>query len=125
MTTSNIYLSFNGNCEEAFNFYQSVLGGEMPYIGRYKDIPPHDGMPVIPAELLEKIMHISLKLSSETRLMGSDVGGEWAPTFVQGNNFSISLNVDSKEDADRLFSGLSEGGKIIMPLVDAFWDDYF
>jgi len=73
----------------------------------------------------EKIMHISLPVSKETVLMGSDTGGEWAPTYIQGNNFTISINTDSKAEADRLFNGLAEGGKVSMPMADVFWGDYF
>lgn len=124
MTTVNIYLTFNGNCEEAFNFYKSVFGGEFPYIGRYKDMPPVEGKSVSP-EAGDKIMHVALPISKETMLMGSDKGGEWAASFSQGNNFSISINTDSKEEADRLFNGLSEGGRVTMPMADTFWGDYF
>lgn len=75
MTTVNVYLTFNGNCEEAFNFYKSVFGGEFPYIGRYKDMPPQDGHKMDNKDA-EKIMHVSLPISKETVLMGSDTGGE-------------------------------------------------
>jgi len=125
MTTVNVYLNFKGNCEEAFNFYKSVFGGEFPYIGRFKDMPPQEGMPPLTKEMENMIMHVSLAISKETMLMGSDTGGEWAPGFLQGNNFSISINTDSKEEADRLFNGLSAGGKVIMPQSDTFWGDYF
>lgn len=124
MTTVNVYLTFNGNCEEAFNFYKSVFGGEIPYIGRYKEIPPSEGTKISPEDG-EKIMHISLPISKETMLMGSDTGGEWASSYKEGNNFSISINTDTKEEADRLFKGLSNGGLVTMPLADAFWGDYF
>ena len=125
MTTVNVYLNFNGNCEEAFNFYRSVFGGEFPYIGRFKDMPSQEGMPPLSKEMEDKIMHVSLPISNETMIMGSDTGGEWAPGFKQGNNFSISINTDSKEEADRLFNSLSEGGQITMPLENTFWGDYF
>ena len=125
MTTVNVYLNFHGNCEEAFLFYKSVFGGEFPYIGRYKDMPPQEGMPPLSKEMENKIMHVSLPISKETMIMGSDIGGEWAPTFKQGNNFSISITTDSKEKADNLFNGLSNGGKITMPLNTTFWGDYF
>lgn len=124
MTTVNIYLMFNGNCEEAFNFYKSVLGGDFPYVGRYKDIPANEGTPVSPDDA-EKIMHISLPVSKETMLMGSDTGGEWASDYSQGNNFSISINTESKEQADKFFNGLSEGGFVTMPMNNTFWGDYF
>ena len=124
MTTVNVYLTFNGNCLEAFNFYKSVFGGEFPYIGRYKDMPANENHPVSPGEE-DRIMHISLPISQETMLMGCDTGGEWASSFVPGNNFSISITADSKESADRLFNGLSAGGKVTMPMNKTFWGDYF
>lgn len=125
MTTVNVYLTFDGNCEEAFNFYKSVLGGEFSYVGRFKDMPPQEGMPPITEEMSNKIMHMSLPISKETMLMGSDTGGEWASSFIRGNNFSISITTDSKENADRFFKGLSAGGNVTMPLADTFWGDYF
>ena len=101
MTVANVYLNFDGNCEEAFEFYKSVFGGEFPYIGRYKAVPPQEGMPPIPAEMGEKIMHISLPISKETMIMGSGVGGEWGPPIKPRNNLSISLSTASKEEANR------------------------
>jgi PhnB protein len=124
MTTVNVYLTFNGNCEEAFNFYKSVFGGEFPYVGRYKDMKEMGG-DAMPEEAGEKIMHMSLPISQETAIMGSDTGGEWAPNYSQGNNFSISINTNTKEEADRLFNGLSTDGTVTMPLNTTFWGDYF
>jgi PhnB protein len=125
MTTVNTYLNFDGNCEEAFTFYKSVFGGEFPYIGRFSDMPPQEGMPPMPAEMASRIMHVSLPISKETMLMGSDTGGEWASSYKQGNNFSISISTDSKEEADRLFNELSAGGQQTMPMNQTFWGDYF
>ncbi len=124
MTTVNVYLTFNGNCLEAFNFYKSVFGREFNYVGRFKDMPPQEGKP-LSAEDAERIMHIGLPISQETMLMGSDTGGEWASCHEVGNNFSISVNTDSREEADRLFNGLSAGGNITMPMQKTFWGDYF
>lgn len=124
MTTVNIYLTFNGNCEEAFNFYKSVFGGEFSYIGRFKDMPDSGGKP-LPKEDLGKIMHVGLPISKETMLLGSDTGGEWAPYFSAGNNFSVSVTTSSKTEADRLFNGLSAGGRVTMPLEKTFWGEYF
>ena len=124
MATVNIYLTFNGNCEEAFKFYQSVFGGEIPYMGRFKDMPPGEDSKLNPGEE-NRIMHVSLPISKETMLMGSDTGGEWASGYSQGNNFAISITADSKEEADKLFKGLSSGGKVTMPLSKTFWADYF
>ncbi len=125
MTTVNIYLTFNGNCLEAFHFYQSVFGGEFPYVGKFSDMPPQDGMPPMSAEDAEKIMHISLPISAETMLMGSDTGGEWSASFTQGNNFSISVNTDSEQEADKIYGGLSADGKATMPMSKTFWGSYF
>ncbi len=124
MATVNTYLNFSGNCEEAFNFYKSVFGTEFSYIGRFGEMPPQEGCEPMNEEFANKIMHVSLPIGN-TILMGSDTGGEWAPNFVQGNNFAISINTDSKEEADVLFNGLSAGGMVTMPMADTFWGAYF
>lgn len=129
MATVNVYLTFNGNCEEAFNFYKSVFGGEFAYVGRFGEMPPgdhtSDDCPPISPEDADKIMHVSLPISAETVLMGSDVGGGWGAQFMEGNNFSISINTESMEEADRLFAGMSAGGKVTMPMESTFWGAYF
>ena len=124
MTSVNVYLTFKGNCEEAFNFYKSVFGGEFGYIGRFKDMPPMDGKPV-PANEADKIMHVSLPISKETSLMGSDSSDAFGHVTTIGNNFSISVNTDSKSNADNLFKKLSAGGSVNMPMADTFWGSYF
>jgi len=124
MTTINTYLTFNGNCEEAFLFYKSVFGGEFAHIGKFKDMPEDPKFPV-PETDKEKIMHISFPISKETILMGSDAGGEWAANYIKGNNFSISINTNNKVEADRLFNDLSQEGQVIMPMNKTFWDSYF
>ena len=124
MATVNAYLTFNGNCKEAFDFYKSVFGGEYPYVGTFADMPPTDGKPLSEADK-KRIMHISLPISKETIIMGSDTTGEWASHYKAGNNFSLSLNAGSKDEADRLFHALSAGGQVTMPLQDTFWGAYF
>ena len=124
MTSLNIYITFDGNCEEAFTFYKSVLGGEYASIMRFSDLPPSQGM-TIPEEHQKRIMHISLPVSEDHILMGSDIGGDWAADFREGNNFSVSISADTREEADRLFHGLSESGMITMPMSDTFWGSYF
>ena len=123
MATTNIYLTFNGNCEEAFNFYKSVFGGEFSYIGRFGEMPESDDYKVSEADK-NKIMHVSLSIGSSI-LMGSDTGGEWAPNYKQGNNFSISISADSKAEADKIFNALSKDGQVTMPMDNTFWGDYF
>ncbi len=124
MPLVNPYINFKGNCEEAFNFYKSVLGGEFSMVGRYKDMPPSEGAHASTMDG-EKIMHIALPISRETCLMGSDVGGEWAKYIADGNNIQISINTESEEEASRIFNGLSEGGRVNMPLEKTFWGAFF
>jgi PhnB protein len=123
MATSNIYLNFKGNCEEAFNFYKSVFGGEFSYIGRFSEMPESDEYKVPEADK-NKIMHVGLPIGNTT-LMGSDTGEEWESAFVLGNNFSVSINAETKQEADKLFEALAQGGKITMPIANTFWGDYF
>lgn len=125
MTTVNVYLTFDGICEEAFTFYKKVFGGEFTYLGRFKDMPPMDGMPPVPESQAERVMHVSLPVSTETILMGSDSGGEWGPKLEVGNNISVSISTGTKDEANRLFNELSAGGKVNMPMQSTFWGDYF
>lgn len=125
MAIINVYLNFNGNCREAFDFYKSVLGGEYSYITSFGDMPPQEGMPPLSDAEKELVMHVSLPVSEETVLMGSDTLPAFGGPVTPGDNFSISLNPDSRDEADRLFAALSEGGKVTMPLADMFWGDYF
>lgn len=125
MTSISIYLNFNRNCEEAFMFYKTVFGGEFETLNRLKEMPPNNNAEPLAEELGEKIMHVSLPISKETVLMGSDVGGEWSNSFKQGNNFAISVNTDNQDEATRIFNALAEGGKITMPLAKTFWEAYF
>ena|SRR5688572_8579972 len=122
MPAINPYLTFDGNCEEAFNFYRSVFGGEFPFIGRFKDMPSDKPLP---AGQGEKIMHVTLPIGKDTCLMGSDSSPEFGQATVMGNNFSISINADSKEESDKLFNNLSAGGKVTMPMNQTFWGAYF
>ncbi|MBE2279724.1 MAG: VOC family protein [Ignavibacteriaceae bacterium] len=123
MTTINVYLTFNGNCLEAFEFYKSVFGGEYSYIGKFGEMPPDENYQV-PESDKNRIMHVSLPISQETILMGSD-SSSYSGDAVFGNNFSVSINTGSKDEADRLFNSLSAGGKVIMPLSETFWGAYF
>lgn len=125
MATVHVYLNFLGNCEEVFNFYKSVFGGEFLYIGRYKEMPTSDDQCGLPTEFDEKIMHISYKINNETTLFGSDLVGDWAKNYQAGNNFSLSVNAESKAEADRIFEALAQDGQVMMPLSDTFWGAYF
>lgn len=124
MISINPYLTFPGNCEEAFLFYKSVFGGEFPFMGRFKDMPPMDGKSV-PENEKEKIMHVSLPIGNNSILMGSDSSEAFGHATVIGNNFSISVNAGTDEQADQLFNGLSAGGQVTMPMSKTFWGSYF
>lgn len=123
MATTNTYLNFNGNCEEAFNFYKSVFGGDFTYIGRFGEIPECETSKMPEADK-SLIMHVSLPIGTST-LMGSDCGSNLAPSFKQGNNFSVSVTAGSKAEADSIFGLLAAGGQVIVPIGDMFWGDYF
>ena len=125
MTTVNVYLTFEGNCEEAFNFYKDVFGGEFSFIGRFKDMPLQEGSQSMSEHLLEQIMHISLPISEETALFGSDAGGEWAKGLITGRNLSISVSNKDVKEIKRIYNELSAGGKILMPLKKTFWQSWF
>ncbi|MFV0565324.1 MAG: VOC family protein [Flavobacteriaceae bacterium] len=122
--TINPYLTFNGNCEEAFNFYKSVFGGDFSYIGKFKDIPQEEGQPPMPEAVANRIMHVSLPISKETVLMGSDNSPEHGEVAF-GQNINISISPDSRNEADRIFNALAKAGTITMPIADMFWGDYF
>ncbi|MDZ7332721.1 MAG: VOC family protein [candidate division KSB1 bacterium] len=123
MTKLNPYLNFPGNTEEAFNFYKSVFGGEFASVVRFKDLPM-EGVN-IPEEDANKIMHIALPIGKDQMLMATDALESLGYKLIQGNNVHISIHPDSKEEADRLFTALSDGGTIEMPISDQPWGDYY
>lgn len=122
MTTLNPYIYFNGNCEEAFNFYKTVFRKEITYIGRYKDVPKTDRK--IFEETDEKIMHITLPISEETILSGSDNKIAYKES-IEYNNFSLIIHTDSKVEANRLFNEMSKNGQVKVPMNLAFWGSYY
>ena len=122
MATVNPYLNFNGNTEEAFNFYRSVFGGEFITIQRFKDTPEADK---IPEADRDKIMHIALPVGDGTILMATDALETMGHPLTVGNNFYMSVTAVSEKEADKLFSALSAGGRITIPLEKAFWGAYF
>ena len=124
MATINSYLNFDGQCEEAFHFYKSVFGGEFVNISKFGEMPPQEGMPPLSNDLKNRVMHVSLPISGETVLMGSDTMPGMHEHLV-GNNISLSINTNSREETEMIFNGLSEGGKITMQLADTFWGAYF
>lgn len=130
MAKLNPYLNFSGTTEEAFNLYKSVFGGEFTALMRWKDMPSGeegcgDSEAKLSVEDGEKIMHIALPIGDGNVLMGTDSLEGFGPKLIEGNNFSIGIGADSKEELERLFAGLSEGGKVVSLLADAFWGAYF
>ena len=124
MAIINPYLTFSGNCEEAFNFYKTVFKTEIQFAGKFKDMPENPDYPVA-EEDKEKIMHVSLPISKETTLMGSDSSKAFGQSTLQGNNFSISVSCDTNEEVDQIFNELADGGIIKFPLEKTFWESYF
>jgi PhnB protein len=122
MTKLNPYLFFDGNCEEAFIFYRSVFRREFKYLGRYKDVPNTDRH--IFKENDEKIMHVTLPISAETTLMGSD-NTELNAEPGSNNGFALYINTDSKDEAERIFNELSIGGQIKVSMTETFWGSYY
>ena len=121
MSTINPYLNFNGNCEEAFEFYRSQFGGEFAVKMHMNSMDC--GVPIPPgAEKL--IMHIALPIKGNM-LMGSDMIDEMGLKYAAGNNYAVSVSADSEEEGDRLFNGLSEGGNVTVPYSEAFWGGLF
>lgn len=122
MASFNPYLNFHGNSEEAFNFYKSVFGGEFTALVRFKDMPETSN---VPDNEKDKIMHISLPIGNGNVLMATDTLDSLNQKLTQGNNFYIAITPDTKQDADRLFSKLSAGGKVEMPMQEQVWGSYF
>ena len=123
MAGINPYLTFNGNTEEVFNFYKSIFGGEFAAVMHYGDAPGCDEMPIAETDK-DKIMHIALPIGDSV-LMASDAIKTNGQELREADNFSIAVSPDSKDEADRIFGGLANGGTVEMPLADAFWGDYF
>jgi PhnB protein len=122
MANINPHVNFNGNAEEAFNFYRSVFGGEFTKIIRFKDLANAE-FPVAEKEA-DKIMHIALPIGN-TVLMANDVPEILGRTNENENRSKIVINAESKEEADKIFNALSAGGQVEMPISDSPWGSYF
>ena len=126
MARVSTYLNFPRNTEEAFNFYKSVFGGEFNGgIHRFSDIPVADGMPPIPDADKNLVMHVELPITGGHVLMGTDAPESMGFNVIFGNSTHINLEPDTREEVERLFKGLSAGGKVTMDLQDMFWGAYF
>ena len=122
MALINPHINFNGNAEEAFQFYKSVFGGEFAMIMRFKDL---QGMEhTMDPKEVNKIMHIALPIGKNV-LMGNDVPQSLGQVSEMENRSKISISAESREEADKLFNGLSAGGTVEMPIDDSPWGSYF
>jgi PhnB protein len=126
MSKVSIYLNFQGNTEEAFNFYKSVFKTEfVGQVMRMSDVPPQPGMPPLPEKEKNTIMHIALPILGGTIMQATDMLESMGHKLKIGNNTTICLEPDSREETERLFNALSGGGSDIMPLQDMFWGAYW
>ena len=123
MPIINPHINFNGNAEEAFNFYRSVFGGEFAKVIRFKELESPE-FPIAEKEA-NKLMHIALPIGKTNMLMGNDVPEILGKVNEQENRSKISISAESKEEADHLFSGLSAGGVVEMPMDNSPWGSYF
>jgi|SRR5690348_14903412 len=122
MANVSIYLNFQGKTEEAFNFYKTVFKTEfLAPIMYMKDAPPNPNAPAIPANELNAVMHVGMPILGGTIIMGTDFLESMGHKIVVGNNTTICLSPDTKEEADRLFNLLSAGGSDIAPMRQEFW----
>ncbi len=127
MAKTSTYLNFNRNTEEVFNFYKTVFGGDFVdgKINRFGEIPPMNDAPPLAEEDKNLVMHVALPILGGHLLMGTDAPESMGFRVNQGNNVYISLHPDSRQEADRLFTQLSTGGTVEMPMSDMFWGDYY
>ena len=112
------YLFFNGNCKEAFQFYEQALRGKIEFMMTYGEAPEKDACA---AHQADKIMHVRLKVGAHA-LMASDAPPEH---YKSPQGFSVSYSVPNKDEAERAFKALSQGGTVIMPLAKTFWAECF
>jgi len=127
MSRVSTYLNFRNETEQAFNFYKSVFGTEFsgPGVQRFGSIPPQEGMPELSEEDKKLVLHIELPILGGHVLMATDAPESMGFNLKTGDNVHINLEPDTREETKKLFDGLSEGGKITMPLQDMFWGAYY
>ena len=122
MATLNTWINFNGNAEEAFNFYKSVFGGEITKVVRFNDLVSEDFH--VPEKEANKIMQIVLPIGNHTMLVANDVPEVMGRVDEHENRSKILVRADSKEEADKLFNGLSAGGDVEGAMGESAWGSY-
>ena len=126
MARTSTYINFSRNTEDAFNFYRRVFGTEfLGEISRWDEVPSDEGMPPLPEEDKNLVMHIALPILGGHVIMGSDVPESMGLGVTFGDNVLLNLEPDTREETEKLFNALSEGGTVTMPLETAFWGGYF
>lgn len=123
MKAIHTYLNFNGQAEEAFNFYKSIFGGEFQTLQRMSDVPKEAGG--VSGKEEDYIMHVALPVGKDDMLMASDILESQGQKLVVGNNVSLSVHAESREEADKIYNALSKGGEAVMPMDDMFWGSYY
>ncbi len=124
MVKLNPYLTFPGTAMQAIDLYKKVFKIEPSMVQKFKDMPPQEGMPPLSAAGAERIIHAAFPVGNDM-LMISDAPEGRDRTVVMGTQTQVSLHPDSREEADRMFGLLSEGGETVMPMAMQFWGDYF
>jgi PhnB protein len=119
------YLNFDGNAKEAMEFYAKVFGVELGQVNYFKDMPPQEGVPGVPEEEANRVMHVGIEIAPKTWIMASDTSPARGHRLTYGNNNYIMIEPDNLDEAKRLFEELSEGGEVEMELQKMFWGDYF
>lgn len=123
---AGVYLNFSGNTEQVFKFYKSVFKKEYSHeIKRFSELPPQSDAPPLPEHVKNMVMHVALPITDHVSLFGSDAPQEMGFEVKQGNNVYIFLELKTKEELERIYNELSEGGRIEMPLQSTFWGGYF
>lgn len=126
MARTSIYLNFMGNTEEAFDFYKQVFGTDyIAPIMRMNEVPASPNQPPLAENEQNMVMHVALPILGDLVLMGTDMLESMGHNMNQGNNISLNLEPDTREETDKLFEALSDGGEVTMPLQDMFWGDYY
>jgi PhnB protein len=120
MLSLNPYLVFKGNCEAAFHFYKLIFGGEILYLGRYKEVPP-EARKFFPNAQDEHIMHGALQIDEKTVIMGNDSAKTAEQLTAFARDFYLYINTDNPKEAFRIFNELSAEGEILMPITETFW----
>lgn len=127
MARTSIYLNFPGNTEEAFLFYKSVFGGDFGNdgIARFGDMTQDEQISDMSEAVKNMILHVELEITGGLILMGTDAPEEMGFSVKQGNNVNINLEPDTRDEADRLFQALSDGGVILQTMQEMFWGAYY